>query len=355
MEALRIGKQLQLLIATAEDLSAELKPLRAQQARRNAKVAASVGAASSAMVGGAMWMANLGFWASLGAALGLASVPLVITVTGLGGLTLGLPRRRANPAAYAARRQLIELTAACFQLMAAADGQITEEERVLLRAVLLRYPLHAEDRQRIADTPPLTALAQAGELEEAARQQILRGTWMLAETDGVTPEEERLFADLAARLGLADEVRTLQRESRELQAAANDLVTAMFRCCQQVLAPQLGEQRANDFLETLAQIAATPAVRRSLRNSLRSGFSSGGAARLLEQHAQWPKLVAQARNAVRAVYEPPEALRSAGKRLLELVDATSLKRSEVRRVTADVDLLFDDALRGATAAPNHGG
>ncbi len=345
---LQIGKELQLLIAAADDLAQQLEPLRARRARRSARVAAGVGAATSAVVGGAMWMANLGFWASLGTALGLATVPVVATVVGVGGLSLGMHRRRrrksgATPG-YDEQCGQVELTLACFQLMAEADGRISDEERLLLRSVTLQFPLEQADRERIEKTSPLATIQGAEALDGELRREVLRGTWMLAEADGVSPEEERLFSDLARRLGLEQEERQLKRESREHQAVVNDLVTAMFRSCQQVLSPSLGEAAANEFLESLAQIAATPRARRSLRNSLSSGFSAGGVARALEAHGQRAKLVAQAYNAVRAVYEEADQRKAAHRRLLDIVDSTSLDQGEVRGICADVDMLFDDSI-----------
>ena len=83
---------------------------------------------------------------------------------------------------------------------------------------------------------------------------------------------------------------------------------------------------------------------RSLRNSIKTGFSAGGVARLLDEHGQRHKLIAQAHNAIRAVFGDGQR-KEAVKRLMELVDSTSCDRAEVRRICADVDLLFEDALR----------
>ena len=187
------------------------------------------------------------------------------------------------------------------------------------------------------------------------RRQVLQGTWMLAEADGVTPEEERFFDHLASRLDLAHEVFTLKKESCDLQARVNDLATAMFRTCQQVLAPTLGQPEANDFLEGLAQIAATPAARRSLRNSLRSGFSTGGVVRSLDEHGERSKLIAQACNAVCAVYGGGAAKRKAGKaRLLELAESSTLGRGAARAICADIEALFQSALDSSRRAQDEG-
>ena len=350
--ALRTGKELQLVIAAAHDLPVALEPLRARRLRRKARLAAGVGGAASAVVGGALIAANIGFWASIGAALGLGSIPVLVTLAGSGGLALGLPRRRSrNPESYARQRRQVELTFGCFQLMAQADGRISDEEKVLLRSVLFEFPLSTDDRQRIEGSSPDQFLDGAAESDLELRRQVLQGTWMLAEADGVSPEEEKRFAELAARLGLPGELLELKRASRDLQAGLNELVTAMFRTCQQVLSPSLGQPSATDFLEGLAQIAATPQVRRSLRNSLRAGFSAGGVARTLDEHGQAAKLVAQAMNAVRAVYAGVPAERKAAReRLLELAEGTETGRGLARKICADVDVLFDEALGGALRA-----
>lgn len=350
--ALRTGKELQLVIAAAADLPSTLAPLRARRARRHVKLAAVGSGAASAVVGGALLAANLGFWASIGAALGLGSVPLLVTLAGAGSLAMGLPRRKSrSPDLYAKQRDLVELTFCCFQRMAEADGRISDEEKLLLRSVLLQFPLLAEDRMRIQDAAPDKTMAQSVSLDEGLRRQVLRGTWMLAEADGVTAEEENLFAGLAAQLGLTNDVAQLKRESRDMQGAANDLVTAMFRTCQQVLAPTLGQPAANEFLESLAQIAATPLARRSLRNSLRSGYSAGGVVRTLDEHREASKLVAQAYNGVRAVYGASTSARKEGRtRLLELTENAALGVRAARKICADIDTLFEEALGAAVRA-----
>ncbi len=345
--ALRTGKDLQLVIAASRDLPTTLEPLRVKRLRKQARLAAGVGGATSAVVGGALFAANIGFWASLGAALGLASVPLLITI-GAGGLALGMPRRRSrSPDTYARHRQQVELTFCCFQQMAEADGRISDEEKLLLRSVLLEFPLAPEDRRAVQEAR-LEEILGRGELDLGLRRQVLQGTWMLAEADGVSPEEEKLFSELAARLGLAGELLELKRQCRDLQAGLNDLVTAMFRTCQQVLAPSLGQPAVTEFLEALAQIAATPQVRRSLRNSLRGGFSAGGVARSLDEHGEAAKLVAQAANGIRAVHGgSASARKEARERLLDLAEGSRLGRAVARKICVDVDGLFDDVLGAA--------
>jgi predicted aminopeptidase len=121
----------------------------------------------------------------------------------------------------------------------------------------------------------------------------------------------------------------------------------MFRTCQQVLAPSLGGGPAGAFLESLAEIAATPQVRRALRNSQTGGFSAGGAARSLDQHGQWTKLVAQLQNAIRAVYADPAERKEAQRRRDDLLDATSIAKGQARAICADLDQLFDEVLADA--------
>ena len=224
----------------------------------------------------------------------------------------------------------------------------------MLSAVLLRYPLEDADRERLErEGPGADVIASAASHDEALRRQVARGAWMLAEADGVSPEEETLFDTLCAELVLADDARELKRESRELSAALNDLVTQMFRTCQHVLEPRLGQGPVNEFLESLANIAATPPARRSLRNSMTSGFSAGGVARTLDQHGAPQKLVAQAANAVRATAAADADMRKAGRtRLLELADSTSRGRGEAKRVAADFDVLFDEALAASATSPD---
>jgi hypothetical protein len=349
--ALRTGKDLQLVIAATEDLPSTLEPLRARRVRRQAKLAASVGGAASAVVGGALIAANLGFWASLGAALGLGSIPLLVTLAGTGSLALGIPRRRSrSPDVYARQRAQVELTFCCFHRMAEADGRISDEEKILLRSVLLQFPLTPADRTAIQEAGAEEILERCS-ADEELRRQVLRGCWMLAEADGVSVEEERLFEELAGRLGLEREALALKRECRDLQAHLNDLVTAMFRTCQQVLAPSLGLPGANDFLESLAQIAATPAARRSLRNSLRSGFSAGGVVRFLDEHAEAHKLIAQAYNGVRAIYGGSGSARKEGlARLLELAEGAAMGKRAARKICDDIDALFEEALGAAVRA-----
>lgn len=349
---LNTGKRLQIIIAAARDLPSTLAPHRTRRIKRKARLAVGLGGATSAAVmGGALWAANLGFWASLGAALGLGTIPVLATL-GATAFALGLPKRRSrSPESYARQRARMELTFRCFQLMAEADGRISEEERVLLESVLHQFPLTDEDREEIQGRSADEVLQGAADLDEALRQQVLQGTWMLAETDGVSPEEEQLFDDLAGRLGLADQVPVLKKQSRELQAAVNDLVTAMFRTCQEVLAPALGQPRANEFLETLAQLAATPPVRRGLRNSLTGGFSAGGVGRLLEEHGEAAKLMAQAYNGIRAVHGDDAAQVRVGRgRLLDLADCGRLGGRVARGICADIDALFEEALEAADGA-----
>jgi tellurite resistance protein len=346
--SLQTGKDLQLVIAAARDLPRVALPLRARRARRRAKLAVGIGSAASAAVGGALFAANLGFWAGVGAALGLVGIPLVVTLAG-GGLALGFPARRSRSAELASRqREQVELAFACFLTMAEADGRISEEERILLRAVLLEYPLTEEERGQISSTEPLEVLVRGAALPEEVRRKVLLGTWMLAEADGVSPEEEEVFEAMAASLGLGGTAPELRRRSRDVSEGLNDLVASMFRTCQAVLAPSLAEARANEFLESLARIAASPPVRRSLRNSIASGFSSGGVTRLLDEHGEAPKLVAQAQNAIRSVYagRAGEGQEARG-RLLDLARNSRLGPGEARRIASDIDLLFDEALAAA--------
>ncbi|MCB9555830.1 MAG: TerB family tellurite resistance protein [Deltaproteobacteria bacterium] len=334
-----IARQLQLLIAVADDLPTYLAPYRALRARKQAKLAAGVGAAASAVVGGALWMANIGVWASLGTALGLTAIPLWVG----GRLLLGGTAKSPAPA-QANDQQLkqVALTLVCFQMIAEADGNISDEERLLLRAATLQFPLRDADRRRLEQIDTQTAFADAESLSPLVRQQVLLGCWMLAEADGVTEEEELQFAELVAKLGDGAQVAQLKAESRELQALNNELVTAMFRVCQQVLQPALGAADANAFLESLASIAATPAVRRGLRNNLSGGFSAGGVIQAIERHPERARLVAQGQNAVRAVYLEPSEQSAANGRLLALTDGSTLSRAEAKRICSDVDQLFDD-------------
>jgi len=348
---LNSGKNLQIIIAAARDLPSTLAPHRTRRVRRQAKLAAGLGGATTAVVGGALWAANLGFWASLGAALGLASIPVLATL-GATGFALGLPRRRSrSPQTYARHRAQMELTFHCFHLMARADGRVSEEERILLESVLHQFPLTDEDRGQIQQRSADDVLARAAGLDLALRRQVLQGSWMLAETDGVSPEEEDLFQRLAQQLGLGQETRELKKQSRELQSSINDLVTSMFRTCQEVLAPALGQGQANEFLESLAQLAATPPVRRNLRNSLTGGFSTGGVGRLLDEHGEAQKLVAQAYNSVRSVHGTRAADVKAGRaRLLELAESASIGPRVVKGICADIDVLFEEALQAAGEA-----
>jgi tellurite resistance protein len=349
--ALKTGKDLQLLIAAARDLPSTLEPLRAKRARKRVGLAAGVGGATSAVVGAGLFAANIGFWASVGAALGLASIPLLITLAG-GGLAFGLPRRRSrDPERYERARRQVELAHACFTRMAEADGRISDEERLILRSVLLEYPLEASDREAVQAAAPEQVLAAAAGLDEELRRQVLQGSWMLAEADGVSAEEEALFEELCGRLGLPAEALEIKRRSRDHQAALNELVTAMFRACQQVLAPSLGDAPAIDFLEALAQIAATPQTRRSLRNSIRGGFSAGGVVRSLDEHGESGKLYAQAMNAVRSVHGGSQSARKEARaRLLELAESSAAGASRARKICADIDALFEEALGAALRA-----
>ncbi len=341
MSQLPIGKNLQLLIAAADDLSATLGPLREQRKRRNVKLAAGLGGATSVLTSSALLAAaNIGFWASLGVALGVGTIPLLVGA-GAGAFTLGFRRRRADAAGEALRQQ-VTLTYACFIKMANADGRISDEERVLLRSVLLQYPLTDEERAAVEQIDPEAVLADVERYDAQLRRRVLQGTWMLAEADGVATEEEQLFVELAERLGQSDHVRELKRLSRAMQAEMNDLVTGMFRTCQQVLSPDLGKPRQNEFLEALAQIAATPPTRRSLRNSLTSGFSAGGVVQTLNEHGQARKLIAQASNAVLSVYDEGALHKAAEDRLLELADASEVGKREARQIHADVQALFNE-------------
>jgi tellurite resistance protein len=349
-DALRLhtGQNLLLVIAAAEDLATILEPLRRSRRRKKAKVAAGVGVATSALVGGTLWMANLGFWASVGAALGLGSVPLLVTVVG-GSFAVGRVRRIRREEA---ERQLwvrAQLTAVCFQKMAEADGQISDEERLVLRYVLLSFPFSEEEKTALVQASIDDVLRAGLALPESVRRQVLEGTWMLAESDGASPAEETCFVQLAERLDLGQAVSELRRNARDLQAQLNDLATAMFRTCQHVLAPSLREARATAFLEQLAAIAATPAARRSLRNSMSTGFSAGGVMQALGDREQATKLVAQAQNALRAVYGPGDTYQAGEQRLLDLAESSDLGRPEAKQICADIDLLFDEALRAGSA------
>lgn len=338
MPELRIGKTLQLVIAAADDLSTTLAPLREQRQRRSVKLAAGLGGATSVLTSGALLVANIGFWSSIGLALGVGSIPLLVAA-GTGAFSFGWRKKNATAAKDTLRDQ-VELTYACFTKMANADGRISEEERVLLRSVLLQHPLSDAERAEVEGRSPDEVLAQAERFDVTLRRRVLQATWMLAEADGVAAEEETLFVELAAQLGQADDVRELKRLSRALQAELNDLVTGMFRACQQVLGAELGQPAANEFLEALALVAATPQARRSLRNSLTSGFSAGGVVQTLNEHGQARKLVAQAANAVLAIYDEGEARRTAETRLYELADASELGKREARQIFADVQALF---------------
>lgn len=340
-DPLEVGKELQLVIAASEDLSQLLQPLRAKRAKRSTTVAAGVGAATSVVVGGTLFAANLGFWASVGAALGLATLPLLVTAVG-GGLTVAGMRSRASNDDDNSKFNQILLTLACFQTMAKADGHISEEEQTLIRAVLLQVPLSDAEYRIISDTPSKATLESARDFARDLRREVLQGTWMLAEADGVTAAEEEVFVHLCDRLDLADEVQELKKYSCDLQAQGNELISAMFRICQQVLSPSLSNPRVTNFLESLATIAATPATRRALRNSINRGFSAGGVARSLDEHAQAGKLVAQAANAIRATCEMGEEQKAARRRLLDLADNTRMGKSDGLRIIADIDALFDE-------------
>ena len=107
-------------------------------------------------------------------------------------------------------------------------------------------------------------------------------------------------------------------------------------------APQLGQADTNTFLESLAQIAATPQARRSLRNSLRSGYSAGGVIQALGNKAHAAKLIAQGSNATLAICGEESAQREAETRLLDLADSSPFGRRAAEAVCADVKEYFKD-------------
>lgn len=339
--------RLQLIVTAAEDLGATLEPLRAARVRRQARVAAGVGGATSAVVTTALIAANIGWWTSVGVALGVGALPLLLALGGKAARRAHARHHRRG-ADEEADRARTKLSYACLSRMANADGHVSEEERVLLEVTLLQRPLSEQQRNAVVDGSDEPALEHGRGLDAQLRREVLRGCWMLAEADGVAEQEERCFAQLADELGLVAEIDTIKRDSRDLQAQLDELVTAMFRTCQQVLEPQLKTASATAFLESLAGIAATPRARRALRNSLGAGFSPGGVVQTLSTHPQRTKLVAQAQNAVRAVYSEPQAARAATDRLLELAAQTALGRSAARTVCRDVDALFDQLLAEQT-------
>jgi len=289
---------------------------------------------------GALLAANIGFWASVGVALGLGSIPLLVAA-GSASLRLGNKAKDGDPARLEGQ---LALTYACFSKMANADGHVSDEEKTLLEAALLSRPLSDEQRARITSAPVGEVIQRALEVDELTRRHVLQGTWMLAEADGVAQSEEQLFAELAQELGLETHQRELKREARALQGQMNDLVTAMFRCCQQVLSPDLGQADVSTFLEALAQIAATPQARRSLRNSLTTGYSAGGVIQALGQPAHASKLVAQASNAILAIYSEDTPRRDAQRRLFELADSSPFGKRQAEAVYADVKEFFIDFL-----------
>lgn len=337
---LEAGRRLQLVIAAADDLHATLLPLRAQRARRNVKLAASLGGVTSVVTSGALLAANIGFWASVGVALGLGSIPLLVAA---GSASLRLGNRAKVGDATQLEKQLA-LTYACFSQMAAADGHISDEEKTILELALLSHPLSEEQRKRVTGYAAEDVLARAKEVDVLTRRHVLQGAWMLAEADGVAESEEQRFEEMAQQLGLEANQRELKSEARALQGQMNELVTEMFRCCQQVLSPQLGQAEANTFLEALAQIAATPQVRRTLRNSLTSGYSAGGVIQALGNKAHGAKLVAQASNAALSVYSEQSERRDAERRLFELADSSPIGKRPAEAIHADVKELFSDFL-----------
>jgi uncharacterized tellurite resistance protein B-like protein len=270
---------------------------------------------------------------------GLGSIPLLVA----GGVALGLSRKQAEKGSDAALDEL-KLTYACFMTMAEADGRISDEETTILRSVLLQYPLSEEQRELVENVDTEQALELADRVDANTKHRVLQGSWMLAEADGTVPAEDACFQKLAERFGMAEKVRDLKSDAKARQAELNELVTGMFRTTQQVLQPNLGQPSVNAFLESLAQIAATPQTRRSLRNSLKSGFSAGGVVQTLNQHAAADQILAQASNATLAVYDDPTERRVAETRLLDLADSSTPGRKLAKRVHSDVQLLFDEML-----------
>ncbi|MCK5796607.1 MAG: TerB family tellurite resistance protein [Deltaproteobacteria bacterium] len=351
MPQLDIGKNLQLLIAAAEDLSKTLGPLREERKRRTARLAAGLSGATSVVASGALLAINIGFWSSIGVALGVGAVPLLIAASA-GAFSFGSRKtQQGDLTTETSLRAEVELTYACFIKMANADGRISAEEKVLLRSVLLQYPLSDDERRAVEGIDPDAILADVERFPTLLRRRVLQGTWMLAEADGVAAEEETLFDELAAHLGQGDEVRNLKRLSHTLQAEMNDLIMGMFRICQQVLSPDQGHPATNAFLEALAQIAATPPTRRSLRNSLGKGYSAGGVIQTLNEHGEARKLIAQAANAILSVYDPGEARRAAEGHLMELADASEIGKREAHQIYADVEALFEAMAASPRSAP----
>lgn len=89
-----------------------------------------------------------------------------------------------------------------------ADGKITPDEQELLGALTESAGLSLGEQaslQAFACEPRTLADAPVERLDEAARRDVLERAVMLSLIDGdAHPDEKRIIADLAGRLGLPD-------------------------------------------------------------------------------------------------------------------------------------------------------
>jgi hypothetical protein len=132
----------------------------------------------------------------------------------------------------------------------AADGQLDQEERTTIAAVVASLGLPEADANALRVEPPVApeSLEVYGEMDQGVARAIVRSAWLAAAWDAIDPREERVIRVVAQKMAIpTEDNEQLRREGiervdarRKVGAAAVDAVHYLLsdRC------PGLGVQLA---------------------------------------------------------------------------------------------------------------
>jgi tellurite resistance protein len=121
-------------------------------------------------------------------------------------------------------RRLGTLAKRCLTAVLYADGPLNPEEQELVVALVSSLGLPDREERALLEEPPFSVdkLEIYGEIDAKLGRAILRGAWFGAAADGIDPREEKVIAEIAAKLRIGmqelEAERSEARQALEIQA-----------------------------------------------------------------------------------------------------------------------------------------
>lgn len=274
------------------------------------------------------------YWVDLAAALAPVLPSELMPMWGLieSGATLeggarGLRSLFSSAPSEKDRRRVQRTAGLAWRVMSlavAADGTVTDDERLRAEMAMASFGLSAEELAAAKGEAPAKAaqLEVFGELEGRVRRELVRGAWQVAMQSELTQAVEDEVLTLAAKLEVSPELGAIRRDVADANARSArvaGLAVELLRVATAGLPPE----RVGPAAEHLLRAAAPAGVAGALRARLTASDTPDPSRFVSLVGAQRSQAVALAWATTRGLDQP--------------ASAEALSRARLRAAAADLD------------------